>query len=151
MEEMKSKVYIKADEQGRVVNCEGGYTMSNIDNMEEWLLIDEGVGDKYNLCQSNYFDGGLCTEDGICRYKWTGRSAVERSEEEIGADRVVREQVEYPMKRVAELKRLLADSDYAVIKIAEGAATAEEYAELIEQRQAWREEINGLENNCIAP
>ena len=145
MEENKSKVYIKADEQNRILRCEGGYTMSNIDNVEEWLLIDEGVGDKYNLCQSQYFDGGIYTEDGLCRYKWTGRSAVERSEEEIAADRAAREQAEYPAQRVAELKQLLADSDYAVIKIAEGAAEREEYADLIEQRQAWRAEINGLE------
>lgn len=48
-------------------------------------------------------------------------------------------------KRIAELKRLLADSDYAVIKIAEGSATAEDYADLIAQRRAWREEINELE------
>ena len=144
MNELKSKVYIKVDEQGRILRCEGGYAVGNIDNVEEWLLIDEGEGDKYNLCQSHYFDGGLYTEDGICRYKWTGRSAVLRTDAELEADRAAREQAEYPMKRVAELKQLLADSDYAVIKIAEGAAVREEYAELIAQRQAWREEINSL-------
>lgn len=46
--------------------------------------------------------------------------------------------------RIAELKRLLADTDYAIIKIAEGSATQEEYADLIAQRKAWREEINQL-------
>lgn len=46
---------------------------------------------------------------------------------------------------VEELKLKLAASDYAVIKIAEGAATAEDYAELIAQRQAWRARINELE------
>lgn len=45
---------------------------------------------------------------------------------------------------IAELKKKLADSDYAVIKIAEGAATKEEYAELIKQRQQWRARINEL-------
>jgi hypothetical protein len=39
----------------------------------------------------------------------------------------------------------LSATDYAVIKIAEGAATPEEYAELIAQRQQWRQEINALE------
>lgn len=47
--------------------------------------------------------------------------------------------------RIAELKALLASTDYAVIKIAEGAATPEEYADVIAQRQAWRAEINELE------
>lgn len=52
---------------------------------------------------------------------------------------------EIKQMRIAELKMFLADTDYAVIKIAEGAATKEEYADLIAQRQAWRAEINELE------
>lgn len=54
-------------------------------------------------------------------------------------------QEEINQARIAELKQKLADSDYAIIKIAEGAATVEQYAELIEQRKAWRAEINTLE------
>lgn len=48
-------------------------------------------------------------------------------------------------ERIAQLKRHLSDTDYTVIKIAEGAATAEEYADIIAQRQGWRAEINQLE------
>lgn len=48
-------------------------------------------------------------------------------------------------RRIDDLKRKLTDTDYVVIKIAEGAATAEEYAETIASRKAWREEINALE------
>lgn len=47
--------------------------------------------------------------------------------------------------RIEVLKAQLAETDYAVIKIAEGAATAADYAELIAQRQTWRAEINDLE------
>jgi hypothetical protein len=47
--------------------------------------------------------------------------------------------------RIAELKQLLADTDYVVIKIAEGSATKEDYADVIEQRKAWRNEIRELE------
>ena len=47
--------------------------------------------------------------------------------------------------RIMELKQKLADTDYAIIKIAEGSATAEEYSDVIEQRKSWREEINRLE------
>ena len=49
--------------------------------------------------------------------------------------------------RIAELKKKLLDTDYVVIKIAEGAASAEEYADVIASRHAWREEINILESN----
>jgi hypothetical protein len=48
-------------------------------------------------------------------------------------------------QRISELKRLLANTDYAVIKIAEGEATKEEYAEVLANRKAWREEIRELE------
>ena len=47
--------------------------------------------------------------------------------------------------RIAELKRMLQDTDYVTIKIAEGVATKEEYADILEQRSAWRAEINELE------
>lgn len=87
MEEMKSKVYILTDEQGRVVRCEGGYTMQNIQNIEDWIFVDGGEGDKYNLCQTHYFEGGLYTTDFIPRYKWDGEKVVERTKEEIEADK----------------------------------------------------------------
>lgn len=48
-------------------------------------------------------------------------------------------------EEMAKLKAKLSDSDYAIIKIAEGAATTEEYTELIEQRATWRARINELE------
>lgn len=53
---------------------------------------------------------------------------------------------EYKLFKVAELEQKLADTDYIACKIAEGVATAEEYAEMIEQRQTWRKQINELEN-----
>ena len=83
--EEKSKVYIQIDNQGRILRCEGGYT-TPVD-LAGWQEIDEGNGDRYNLCQSHYFDGGLYTMDGIPRYRWDGSMAVLRTEEEMEADR----------------------------------------------------------------
>lgn len=51
---------------------------------------------------------------------------------------------EIKAQEVAELKQYLADTDYVVIKIAEGAATTEEYAEIIAKRQSAREKIRGF-------
>lgn len=48
-------------------------------------------------------------------------------------------------QKINDLKNKLIASDYAIIKIAEGAATREEYADLITQRQEWRAQINELE------
>ena len=49
--------------------------------------------------------------------------------------------------QIAELKQKLADTDYIACKIAEGAATIKEYANELQQRQQWREEINRLERS----
>lgn len=46
--------------------------------------------------------------------------------------------------QIQELKQKLSETDYIACKIAEGVATTEEYADIIQQRQAWREEINRL-------
>lgn len=82
--EPKSKVYIQTDTECHIVRCEGGYTTPA--DLTDWIEIDEGTGDKYNLCQSHYFDGGLYTMDGIARYEWTGEKAVLRSEDAIEQD-----------------------------------------------------------------
>jgi hypothetical protein len=49
---------------------------------------------------------------------------------------------------IADLKKKLADSDYVVLKIAEGAATHEEYAAKIAERQAWRKKVEKLETTA---
>ena len=86
MEETKSKVYVLLDGD-KIIRCEGGYTTSNIQDIDVWTYIDEGSGDRYNLCQSHYFDGGLYTDDGITRYKLEDGHAVARTDEEIETDR----------------------------------------------------------------
>lgn len=87
--EMKSRVYIRTDEQGRIIRCEGEYTLPS--DLDGWILIEEGTPcDRLNLAQSHYFDGGLYTMDGIPRYRWDGSAAVLRTEEELEADRATR-------------------------------------------------------------
>lgn len=54
---------------------------------------------------------------------------------------------EYKSIRINELKQKLSDTDYIACKIAEGVATADEYAEMISQRQQWRNKINELERS----
>ena len=82
----KSKVYIQTDTEGRIVRCEGEYTLPA--DLDGWTLIEEGPPcDRLNLAQSHYFEGGLYTMDGIPRYRWDGTQAVERTEEELEADR----------------------------------------------------------------
>lgn len=96
----KSKVYIKIDADGCIVSCDGGYTTPT--DLTDWIEIDEGTGDRYNLCQTHYFDGGLYTDDGIPRYEWNGEAAVLRSEDAIEKDRASVAQPEQPEQPPAQ-------------------------------------------------
>ncbi len=82
----KSKVYALADAQGRVVRIEGGYTMGSIEDIAAWVQVDEGYGDRFNLCQSNYTDKPLRDSRGVCRYKLEGGAVVERTAAEMDND-----------------------------------------------------------------
>lgn len=52
---------------------------------------------------------------------------------------------EIARRRVEELKQMLADTDFQILKIVEGAATLSECAEVIRNRAKWRKEINQIE------
>lgn len=58
---------------------------------------------------------------------------------------IIVSQEQQRQNRIAELKSLLAQTDYQAIKYAEGQLSASEYAEMKKQRQTWRDEINKLE------
>ena len=85
METPRSKVYALPNAMGYITNIDGGYTIGNITTSEDWVLIDEGYGDKYNLCQSNYLPQPLRTDGGAWRYKLVDGKPVECTAEEIAA------------------------------------------------------------------
>ena len=85
MEMQKSKVYVLPDSYGYITRIDGGYTIGNITDPENWVLIDEGDGDRYNLCQGNYFPLPIYTEGGAYRYKLVDGKPVECTAEEIAA------------------------------------------------------------------
>lgn len=78
-----SKVYARVDGNGYITGIDGGYTMGNLRDLTGWVLLDEGEGDRYNLCQSNYLPGPLTTDSGACRYKLADGNPVECTAEEI--------------------------------------------------------------------
>ena len=99
----KSSVYILTDDQDRITRCDGGYSTPS--DLTGWIKIDEGTGDKYNLCQSHYFEDGLYTMDGIPLYKWDGQAAQRRTDDEIAADRAAR-----PAPPPSPMEQLRADN-----------------------------------------
>lgn len=128
--ETKSKVFIQTDDQGRILRCEGGYTTPT--DLTDWTKIDEGTGDRYNLCQSHYFPGGLYTMDGIPRYRWDGTQTIERSEEEIEEDRKARPAPPPTTEqRVSDLEEQIIQADETAITLYE----AQEKQESINAQQ----------------
>ena len=85
MEMQKSKVYVLPDSSGYITHIDGGYTIGNITDPENWVLIDEGNGDRYNLCQGNYFPLPIITDGGAYRYKLVDGVPTECTAEEIAA------------------------------------------------------------------
>lgn len=85
--ETKSHVYILVDNDSRVTQIEGEYSLSNIPDMSKAILVEEGAPcDRLNHAQNYYLPKTLYTESGLCRYKWTGTEIVERTTEEIEDD-----------------------------------------------------------------
>lgn len=58
----------------------------------------------------------------------------------------INKQINQKSARINEIMCELTKTDYIGIKIAEGAATKTEYADIRAQRQEWREEINQLQS-----
>lgn len=116
----KSKVYIRIDNKNRIIACDGGYSIGNIKNYDEWILIDEGLGDKYNLCQSNYFDKPLYEEHGIPIYKYENSCVMERTQAEIDADIAAMPEPE-PLPTVAELQAKVVELETALELLISGA------------------------------
>ena len=79
------KVYIKTDEQNRVIAVNSDAFIPE-DDIENWIEIDEGEGDKYHHAQGNYFDESIITEQGVYQYKLVDGKVVERTAAEIAAD-----------------------------------------------------------------
>lgn len=88
MEELKSRVYIVIDDENRIIQIEGEYSLSNIADLSTAILVEEGAPcDRLNHAQNNYLDKPLRTDDGILRYKWTGTEIAERTDAEMDVDR----------------------------------------------------------------
>ena len=139
MDDIKYTVYAKTDKNGIITSINSSAFLSDTTN---WTEIDEGDGDRFHHAQNHYLPVGLTDENGIFNYKLTDGKPVLRTAEEKAPEfeRIAAAQ------EIAELKAKLTATDYIAAKIAEGAATREEYADKLAERAAWRARINELES-----
>ena len=76
-------VYVKHDEQNRIIAVNSSAFLANVDG---WVEIDSGFGDRYHHAQGNYLGKPLYDDRGIYRYKLVNGQPVERTAEEMEAD-----------------------------------------------------------------
>ena len=79
MEENSIKVYVKLDEHNNIININSSIFLNNI---EDYICIDEGNGDKYAHAQGNYQPNGLMDNQGRYNYKYVDGQTMELSEDE---------------------------------------------------------------------
>ena len=84
MQTPKSRVYAILDSESRVLRLEGEYSLPA--DLTRWTKIDEGYGDRYALAQSHYLSKPLY-DGAVPRYKLVDGKVVERTAEEIEADK----------------------------------------------------------------
>lgn len=147
MNEYYNHHYICTDASGNVIVgwSDGPHNLRT--PTEDDILINDKGGYQFRLFPDGEENPQLYDRmDMIPLYRWTGSEVLRRTDAEIEADRAAVAAERKRTARITTLKAQLSATDYAVIKIAEGAATAEEYADVIAQRQAWRAEINQLED-----
>lgn len=130
-------VYVRTDSDGIITDINSSAFVDGA----SWIEIDRGEGDKYHHAQGHYLEHGLADADGLYNYKLVGGVPVLRSDDEKAPERArVSAAIE-----ISDLKEKLAETDYISAKIAEGAATREEYADKLAERASWRAKINELE------
>lgn len=83
MQEQPYKVLVRVDDAGRVVAINSS---TFVQDMDGWVEIDSGFGDRYHHAQGNYLPGPLTDEHGICRYALVDGAVVERTDEEMDGD-----------------------------------------------------------------
>ena len=138
MENNTYKVYVKTDENGVITAVNSSAFLSDTTG---WTEIDKGSGDRFHHAQGNYLPDGLIDERGLYNYKLINGAPVPRTDE----DKQPEVDKLNAAAEIAKLKAQLAATDYIAAKLAEGAATKEEYAEELAHRAYWRSRINELE------
>lgn len=129
----KSRVYVLLDSESRVLRLEGEYSLPA--DLTGWTKIDEGSGDRFSLAQSHYLAKPLY-DGAVLRYKLVDGKVVERTTEEIEADK-------------AKLPKPAPTTAERVTSLEEQLATADETAISLYEAQQKQDEINAQQDDAL--
>ena len=115
MENKPYSVYALVDDSGRINAVDSDAFLNDLTG---WTKSDEGYGDKYHHAQGNYFPGPVLDDYGVPLYKLEDGAIVERSSEELEADRPTEPEPEpdtptSESERVTALEKILASYEAA--------------------------------------
>lgn len=133
MQTPKSRVYVLCDSESRVLRLEGEYSLPA--DLTGWTKIDEGYGDEFSLAQSHYLAKPLY-DGAVLRYKLVDGKVVERTAEEIEADK-------------AKLPKPAPTTTERVTSLEEQLATADETAISLYEAQQKQDEINAQQDDAL--
>ena len=74
MIEQPIKIYVKVNENNEIIDVGSSIFIKDLNG---WIKIDEGFGDKYAHAQSQYFDKPLINEDDRYSFKYINGKVVE--------------------------------------------------------------------------
>nr|DAR14790.1 MAG TPA: hypothetical protein [Caudoviricetes sp.] len=100
MEHQTYAVLVRTDEQNRIIEINSSAFVTDVDG---WVQIDEGDGDRYHHAQGNYLPMPLTDDRGVYRYKLSDGHAVERTQAEMDGDYTAQPETPAPMTN-AELE-----------------------------------------------
>lgn len=87
-------VLVRTDEQNRIIEINSSAFVTDVDG---WVQIDEGDGDRYHHAQGNYLPMPLMDDRGVYRYKLSDGHAVERTQSEMDGDYTAQSETSAPM------------------------------------------------------
>ena len=104
MAEEQYTVYVRTDGEGRILDIGSDAFLRSVDG---WTAIDSGSGDRYRHAQGNYLPGPVTDVYGVCRYRLAGGEIIERTEDELRADRPAPEETPTTEQRLTTLEEAL--------------------------------------------
>ena len=104
MAEEQYTVYVRTDGEGRILDIGSDAFLRSVDG---WTAIDSGSGDRYRHAQGNYLPGPVTDVYGVCRYRLADGEIIERTEDELRADRSAPEETLTTEQRLATLEEAL--------------------------------------------
>lgn len=106
-DEGNTGVYIKTTDTGLVTDVNSDIFIADLDG---WILIDEGTGDRYDHAQHNYFELPLTDTDGCHNYKYAENEVKVVPEDEKSLEKVDLPKAEPTAE--ADLMAMAVDHEY---------------------------------------